>query len=274
MISASDDRVEGLLDEAEQAVDDGDPVLALRLCERALAMVPGHAGTWFVRGDALRALGDLEAAAQAYRTAALGRPDHAPCWSSLALTQFELLHLDQALSAAARAIGEDPHDAEAWWVRALVREWRGDADGACRAERFAHWLDPVGFPLPPTLSDDEVEELVNDALGVMPEAVRDYLADVAIILDEIPNLETCRAYEPPASPIDLLGYFSGASLLERSQLDPWSQLPGTIVLFRRNLARRSADRDELIEQLRITLFHEVGHFLGLDEAALAERGLD
>jgi len=274
MIAGPDERVEGLLDEAEQALDDGDPILALQLCEQALALVPGHPGTWFVRGDALRSLGDLEEAAQAYRTAALGRPDHAACWSSLALTTFDLLRLDEAAGAAARAIHEDPHDAEAWWVRSLVREWRGDAEGAHRAELHACWLDPEAYPLPPSLGDDEVEELVADALRVMPEALRDYLKDVAIILDEIPDLETCRAYDPPCSPIDLLGYFSGASLLERSHSDPWSQLPGTIVLFRRNLARRSADRDELIEQLRITLFHEVGHFLGLNEDDLEERGLD
>ena len=54
----------------------------------------------------------------------------------------------------------------------------------------------------------------------------------------------------------------------RRQLDHTDQHQG------RNLARRSADREELIEQLRITLFHEVGHFLGLDEDDLEARGLE
>lgn len=266
--------IEALLDEAEQAIDGGDPGRALELCERSHRHYPDHPGTWFVRGDALRALGDLEGSAQAYRAAALGRPDHAACWSSLALTAFELLRFEEAAGAAARAIRVDPLEPDAWWVRSLVREWRGDLDGARRAELHAHWLDPLAFPLPPVLTDEEVEILVTDALLYMPEAVRDYLADVAIVLEEIPDLQTCRYYDPPASPVELLGYFSGASLLERSVDDPWSQLPGTIVLYRRNLARRAADRDELIEQLRITLFHEVGHFLGLDEDDLERRGLD
>lgn len=274
MSKAAEDRIEALLDQAEEAIDDGDLKRAVTLCDQALRLAPEHPGTWFVKGDVLRAAGVLEQAAQAYRKAALGRPDHAACWSSLALTAFELLRFDEAAGAAARAIRADPHDADAWWVRGLVRQWRGDQIGARRAELHANWLDPTGFPLPPTLSDEDVDTLVADALRFMPEEVRNYLADVAIILEEVPSAEACSWYDPPASPLELLGYFSGSSLMERNSHDPWSQLPGTIVLFRANLARRSVDREELIEQLRVTLFHEVGHFLGLDEEDLEERGLD
>lgn len=270
----SDERVEFLLDQAEQAVDAGEPDRALALCEQAHSLVPDHAGAWYVRGDALRALGELEEAARAYRAAALARPDHAACWAALALTCFDLLRFDEAGRAASRALREDPHDAEAWWVRGLVREWRGDLEGARRCEAHANRLAPRAYPLPPSLSDEEIEALVSDSLLYLPEAIRDYLADVAIVLEEIPDAETCRYYDPPASPLELLGYFSGSSLMERSLEDPWSQLPGTIVLFRRNLARHSATREELIEQLRITLFHEVGHFLGLDEDDVARRGLE
>ena len=67
---------------------------------------------------------------------------------------------------------------------------------------------------------------------------------------------------------------AGSSLMERSHHDPWSQLPGEITLYKGNLARMATDREELIEQLRITLLHEIGHFLGLDEDDLERRGLD
>ncbi|MCK6505990.1 metallopeptidase family protein [Myxococcota bacterium] len=274
MSRSVEDRIEALLDDAEDCIDAGNLEGALEFCELALRLQPDHPGTWFVKGDVLRTAGALEAAAQAFRKAALGRPDHAACWSSLALTAFELLRFDEAAGAAARAIRADPHDADAWWVRSLVRQWRGDLEGARRAELHAHWLDPLAHPLPPVLTDEEVEELISDALRFMPDEVREYLADVAIILEEVPSAEACSWYDPPASPLELLGYFSGASLRDRSTHDPWSQLPGTIVLFRANLARRAADREELIDQLRITLFHEVGHFLGLDEDDLEDRGLD
>jgi len=269
-----DDALERLLDEAEQAVDAGQTARAIQLCQQVHTASPDHAGAWFVLGQAHAALGELDRAAAAFRSAALRRPDHSASWSALALSCFELLRFDDAATAASRALREDADNAEAWWVRSLVREWRGDLDGARRAELHANRLDPQTYTIPPELSDDEVDALVSDALHYLPDALRALLADVAIILDEIPDAEACRHYDPPASPLDLLGYFDGASLMERSIDDPWSQLPGRIVLFRRNLARLSRSREELVEQIRITLFHEVGHFLGLDEDEVADRGLD
>jgi predicted Zn-dependent protease with MMP-like domain len=53
-----------------------------------------------------------------------------------------------------------------------------------------------------------------------------------------------------------------------------SQLPPSIVLFQRNLERFVRSRAELAEEIRVTLVHEVGHYLGLDEDELYERGLD
>ena len=51
-------------------------------------------------------------------------------------------------------------------------------------------------------------------------------------------------------------------------MDPWTHLPSSIVLFQRNLERFARSRAELIEEIGVTLVHEVGHFLGLDEDEL------
>ena len=71
------DELEHKLDEAETALDHGDAELALELCTQVLVEIPDYAGAHFVRGDALRVLGDMYEAAEAYRMAALLRPDHA-----------------------------------------------------------------------------------------------------------------------------------------------------------------------------------------------------
>jgi predicted Zn-dependent protease with MMP-like domain len=63
-------------------------------------------------------------------------------------------------------------------------------------------------------------------------------------------------------------------LTERTTDNAWSNLPSAIVLYRRNLERIAWDRQRLVEELRITVFHEIGHFLGLDEDDLEARGLD
>ncbi len=266
--------LEKKLDEAETALDQGDAEVALALCTQVLKSVPDHAGAHFVRGDALRVIGDMYEAAEAYRMAALLRPDHAASWASLALTTFEMLDFEEAHRAVSRAKREDPRNPEAWWVRSLLQEWRGDFAGAHRSLAHSQWLDPMGFPMPPHLTDEEVEKLVEDAIRRLHPGLQEHLSNVTVVLDEVPSIDVLVQYDPPASPLELLGYFAGHSLMEKSTDDPWSSLPATIVLFRRNLARISTNRDMLIEQLRITLYHEIGHFLGLDEHDIAQRGLE
>lgn len=265
-------KVETALDLAETVLDDI-PEAALDVCNRILSIQPKHAGAHFIKGDACRLLRDLVGAADAYRTAALERPDHASSWASLALTSFELLDFDEARRSVGRSVRANPRYPEAWWVRSLLQEWRGDFAGAQRSLAHAQWLDPVGYPMPPQLTDKQAERLVEQALGQLDPNLRDLLANVPIILDELPSLDMLLQYDPPASPLHLLGCFTGASIMERSMDNPWGDVPATIVLFRRNLSRMSTDHDELIAQLRITLLHEIGHFLGLDEDDLADRGL-
>ncbi len=65
-----------------------------------------------------------------------------------------------------------------------------------------------------------------------------------------------------------------APLGQKASMDPWSHFPSSIALFQRNLERMARDREELVEEIRVTLLHEVGHFLGLDEDQLRDLGLD
>lgn len=77
--------------------------------------------------------------------------------------------------------------------------------------------------------------------------------------------------EPPLTP-DLLGLFAGRHIFARSTSEP-PEAPGAIYLFRRNLLRSCSDREELEQEIRITVRHEVGHLMGLDEDELDDWGL-
>jgi predicted Zn-dependent protease with MMP-like domain len=156
----------------------------------------------------------------------------------------------------------------------MLRERRGDLRGARRDFRRAHRLDPLGYASPLELDDSTVEAVVEETLRSLHPQIQDYLQNVAILLEDVPDEDLCRQWDPPASPADILGYFSGSSLRERAADAPWSALPPSIVLFRRNLARIAHDRERMMEELRITVFHEIGHFLGLSEEDLEDRGLD
>ena len=114
---------------------------------------------------------------------------------------------------------------------------------------------------------------MEDALADLPECVRSYLANVAIAVEELPSDEDLLASAPPLSPA-ILGLFRGAPYGQKASMDPWSHFPSSIVLYQRNLERFARSRPELIEQIGVTLIHEVGHFLGLDEDELYARGLE
>ncbi|MCB9758744.1 MAG: metallopeptidase family protein [Alphaproteobacteria bacterium] len=268
------DRVTRLLDEAEGALHEGRAAEAESLCREALGDAPRSVQAHFLLGESLRDQERFEEAEGLYRFVVLNAPDHSDAWGALSHTLVEQLRWDEARKACNRCLREDPMHPDGAFVRGVLRERRGDFAGAQRDFLRAWRSDPEGYPLPIPLTDVAVDDVVTECLELLHPTLREYLANVPIILEEVPSEELLRQYDPPAGPTQILGYFSGHSLMERSLHDPWSILPSAIVLFRRNLERMAQNRHQLIEELRITLFHEVGHFLGLDEDDLEERGLD
>ena len=269
-----EDATEHLLDLAEHALEEGDADRALALCREVLDEDPRHAGALFVSADAERSLGDLERAEVAYRSVTQVASDHSPAWSGLALVLFDQLRFDESRAAMLRAIRCDSENAEAYFIRAMLRERRGDGFGTERDYVRAARLDPDGFPRPERLTEGMNTAVIEEAKLELHPSVRTYLEQVAFLVEDVPSEALCREFEPPALPGELLGFFSGSALSDRATDDPWSQLPSTIVLFRRNLERIAWDREQLVDELRITVLHEVGHFLGLDEDDLEARGLD
>lgn len=263
-----------LLDAAEDALEQGEIDVALELCRRVLALDPDDPNAHFLSAEAYRDVGFMSEAEDAYRQVIRLRPDHSPAFSGLAATLFDQLQIEPARTACLRALRVDDGNAEAYYYRALIRERRGDARGARRDYRRATALDPTTYPLPQVLDEATIEAVVTDVLLTLHPAIRAYLAQVVILLEDVPSDELCLEYDPPAPPAEILGVFSGATMAEVQQTDAWGGLPSTITLFRCNLERIAWDRERLLEELRITVFHEVGHFLGLDEDDLRDRGLD
>ncbi|MEZ4655573.1 MAG: metallopeptidase family protein [Candidatus Eisenbacteria bacterium] len=66
--------------------------------------------------------------------------------------------------------------------------------------------------------------------------------------------------------------FVGPSLREGGDYDPVS-LPPRVYIYQRNLERLCGTREELIYEIRLTVYHELGHYLGLTEEELEQRGL-
>jgi predicted Zn-dependent protease with MMP-like domain len=68
-----------------------------------------------------------------------------------------------------------------------------------------------------------------------------------------------------------LGLYVGVALPEREGSLSGPTLPDRIYLFQHNLEHEARDHQELVEQIRITLFHEVGHYFGFSDEDLEER---
>lgn len=188
-----------------------------------------------------------------------------------AQAHFDLFDLEAARTYTKKAIDVRPEHAEAHDLLSRVLELLGDAAGSAEHAEEARLLDPEIFHAPVEISDDEFDSLVERCVRELPERVRKELGEVPVVVQPLPTRELLVGEDRPLPP-DLLGLFVGRHLLDRSHGD-LPTLPGSIYLFRRNLQRACADREELEREIRITVQHEVGHLLGLDEDDLEEWGL-
>ena len=108
---------------------------------------------------------------------------------------------------------------------------------------------------------------VDRTLAALPKPLRDQAARLPVSYERTPNgAIVADGYEP-----DLLGLFIGAALDEPHD----SPLPPQIILFLDNLWDFAEDVEEIYrEEIQTTYLHELGHYLGLDEIDLEDRGLE
>lgn len=92
------------------------------------------------------------------------------------------------------------------------------------------------------------------------------------VLEEVDNLIVVVEDDPTEDQGDILGIYEGVSLAERG--DYWGALPDRIVIFYRPHLALGLSDDELKDEIRRTVLHELGHHLGIDDDRLAELGWD
>jgi predicted Zn-dependent protease with MMP-like domain len=103
------------------------------------------------------------------------------------------------------------------------------------------------------------DDHVRAALDELPPNLAAALTNVAVVVED----------ENPQEP-DLLGLYHGVPLPERG--DMAGMPPDTISIYRIPLEESFPDPDELREEIRITVLHELAHYFGLDEDRLEELG--
>ncbi len=117
----------------------------------------------------------------------------------------------------------------------------------------------------------EFDRAVEQALAAVPDEFRPYLENVVVEVRGRPDRKLMREHDVPD---DLLGLYVGVPLEEKGPDLAPSPLPDRILIFRDNLCEMCAAWDELVDEIRITVLHEIGHHFGLDEDRLEELGYE
>jgi predicted Zn-dependent protease with MMP-like domain len=108
---------------------------------------------------------------------------------------------------------------------------------------------------------DSFEVLVSEALDQLPPELTALMNNVAVFVED----------DPPAEDPDLLGVYDGVPLPER---DGWyaGVLPDRITIFRQPILGICDTPAEVVEQVEITVVHEIAHHFGIDDDRLDELG--
>lgn len=122
------------------------------------------------------------------------------------------------------------------------------------------------------VSAERFEALVSKALDRLPAEFVEHLENVSVVIEETPDPDLLASMGlDPDDPEDaLFGLYEGVPLTERQHDDVL--LPDQITIYWRPLLEWAESEDEVVEEVRITVLHEIGHFFGLDEDRLDELG--
>ncbi|GHF44911.1 hypothetical protein GCM10010218_28010 [Streptomyces mashuensis] len=128
---------------------------------------------------------------------------------------------------------------------------------------------PGGVPAAPRgdnggvleMTREEFEELVAEGLDRIPPELTRLMDNVAVFVED----------EPEGDHPDLLGLYEGTPITERGE---WyaGVLPDRITIYRGPTLRMCATREEVVEEVEVTVVHEVAHHFGIDDDRLHALG--
>ena len=112
------------------------------------------------------------------------------------------------------------------------------------------------------LTREEFENAVRDALDQIPADLAAEMDNVVVLVED----------ESPEGEPELLGLYEGVALTDRDGWWAAGSLPDRITIFRNPTLAICETREEVVEEVRVTVVHEVGHHFGIEDDRLHELG--
>jgi predicted Zn-dependent protease with MMP-like domain len=190
-----------------------------------------------------------------------------------AALRWDLEGPEAALPPLRRAVELAPDDGDFHHALAMLYEALDDHDATVRHFVQTRILDARADREAGIGSDadlDRIEAAAEAALHELPPELRGRLDGVPILLERRPSMAIVREGFDPRS----FGLFEGPDDVARGHVEGHVTAPTRIVLYTSNLLSAFPEDGELLEQVRVTVLHEIAHYFGFEEEEMERIGLD
>lgn len=122
------------------------------------------------------------------------------------------------------------------------------------------------------MTDEEFEKLVAEGIDALPESVHEKIKNVAVVIEAYPSEET-RREQKLRHGSTLLGLYRGIPRIARdTNYGVGATMPDVITIYREPiLALSGSDPGRIRQMVEDTVWHEFGHYMGLNEAEVRAR---
>ncbi len=172
------------------------------------------------------------------------------------------------IAQAEAVVLDQPGHGEGWYILALNLERAGRHGAADRCFQRAARAHTAPQSPPYRVSWRRFVSVVENVASGLPDELRSSLAEVSLVLADYPDPHQWDEDDDE----EILGLFEGAPRSERMDAEASGMLTPRISLFRRAHEHACSSRQDFAAEVRSTLIHELGHYLGYGEEDVERLG--